>query len=248
MELFKYGKRFPEIKAKTLMMENYIDLSVLPAPPKSSSNLKRVYTNTKINDPTKLFPILGNDQYGDCVMAGTAHSFTVFQGFIGKTFIPNEQDVIDEYFKQTDGEDSGIVMLDFLTWLRKNSVFGEQILGFGKIKDTHNHLMVKQCINIFGGLLTGFNVQRNAQRDFADRKIWTPGPLLNAGHCIATPDYTPKKLINLTWGNTQDGTWAWQDETWDEAYVLVPKEIEDPNFAPGMDKDKFFADLALVTR
>jgi hypothetical protein len=245
--MFKYGKRFPRIKKKTLMMENYIDLSTLPAPPDSSANLQRVYTNTKISDPKILFPIDGNDKKGNCVMCGTAHLFTVYQGFIGKVFIPAAADVIKAYLKRTCGRDKGLVMLDFLTWLRKHSVFGEEILGFGKIRNTHNHLMVKQCIYIFGGLLTGINVQQDAQQDFFDRKIWTPGPLLNEGHCIDTADYTPDILNNLTWGNDQGGTWPWWDLTVDESYVIIPKEVEDPNFAPGMDKDKFLADLAIVT-
>ncbi len=36
----------------------------------------------------------------------------------------------------------------------------------------------------------------------------------------------------LTWGNTQQGTWAWWDECVDEAYAILPQDATKPGFLP----------------
>ena len=50
----------------------------------------------------------------------------------------------------------------------------------------------------------------------------------------------------LTWGNTQQATWAWWDECVDEAYAILPPEAKKPGFAPGFDLAQLQADLSGV--
>jgi len=47
----------------------------------------------------------------------------------------------------------------------------------------------------------------------------------------------------LTWGNTEQATWAWWDECVDEAYTILPPEAQKPGFAPGFNFAQLKADL-----
>jgi hypothetical protein len=50
----------------------------------------------------------------------------------------------------------------------------------------------------------------------------------------------------LTWGNTQQATWAWWDECVDEAFAILPSEAEKSGFAPGFDFAQLQTDLTAV--
>jgi hypothetical protein len=50
----------------------------------------------------------------------------------------------------------------------------------------------------------------------------------------------------LTWGNTQQATWAWWDECVDEAYAILPPQAKKADFAAGFDFTQLEADLADV--
>ena len=70
---------------------------------------------------------------------------------------------------------------------------------------------------MFGGVYLGFQVQQDCLQDFNNHQLWTPGPLLNEGHAVCAVAYDANGVTVLTWGNTQQGTWAWWDECVDEA-------------------------------
>jgi hypothetical protein len=145
----------------------------------------------------------------------------------------------------TGGVDSGLNELDVLNYWRKHAVSNDKIRAFVKI-NTKNHIHIQQAIQLFGGVYLGFQVQRNCIEDFDARKPWTPGPLTNDGHAVFATAYDQKAVTVLTWGNTQQGTWAWWDECVDEAYALLPTEAVDPRFAPGFDVAQLQADLTQV--
>jgi hypothetical protein len=50
----------------------------------------------------------------------------------------------------------------------------------------------------------------------------------------------------LTWGNTQQATWAWWDECVDEAYAILPAQAKASDFDPDFDFAQLQADLAQV--
>ncbi|MEI9934765.1 MAG: hypothetical protein WDM71_07930 [Ferruginibacter sp.] len=93
MPALRFGKHAPKNDYRTLRLKKYLT-SKLPAPPASFDVLSRVYSKLKISDPTKLFPMDGNDKLGDCTIAALAHADTVFNGLIGKKKILAKQDVI----------------------------------------------------------------------------------------------------------------------------------------------------------
>lgn len=247
MRKLKFGKRAPRIDYRTLMFTNYLTPEIAP-PPESFDNLITVSNKIKISDPTKLYPMLGNDRFGDCTIAAMAHARTVYAGLIGWKYIPKECTVTKLYRKLTGGPDTGLVELDVLNYWKKNDFNGEKILAYAKISDLKNHVHIKQAIQLFGGLYLGFNVQENCLSDFSDRTPWTPGKLLNEGHAIFAASYDPDYITVLTWGNTQKGTWDWWDECVDEAYVILPMEAQNPDFAPGFNYQQLETDLTIIAK
>ena len=241
---FRFGKHAPKNDYRTLLLKNYITPK-LAAPPASYDVLAEVYSKLKISDPTKLFPMDGNDTLGDCTIAALAHAITVYNGLTGKKKIAAQADVTKLYMHLTHGVDSGLNELDVLNYWQSNPALGDQILAYAKI-DVKNHTHVQQAIELFGGVYLGFQVQENCIQEFNARKPWTPGPLTNDGHAVYAVAYDNKGVTVLTWGNTQQGTWAWWNECVDEAYAILPPEAKKADFSPGFDFAQLKADLGDV--
>jgi hypothetical protein len=75
---YRFGKHPPKVDYRTLHFRNYA-LPGIAAPPSTYNVLTAsVYPKLKTTDPTKLFPMDGNDTLGDCTIAALAHAETVF--------------------------------------------------------------------------------------------------------------------------------------------------------------------------
>ena len=238
---FRFGKHPPKHDYRTLRFKTYVKAG-LAAPPPSLNNLDRVYANLKVNDPTKLFPIDGNDTLGDCTIAAVAHGVTTYRGLVKRDSIPRAKAVEKLYFHLTGGVDSGLNCLDVMNYWRQNGALGEKIFAYVSI-DPKNHTHIEQAMQIFGGVYLGFQVQQNCVQEFNNHQPWTPGPLTNDGHAVFAVGYDANEVTVLTWGNTQQGTWAWWDECVDEAYAILPQDAKQAGFAPGFDLAQLEADI-----
>jgi len=243
MPNFRFGKHPPRNDYRTLLFKNYV-MKGLAAPPATYNVLTDVYKELKIGqpDPSKLFPMDGNDTLGDCTCAGLAHAITTYNGLVGKQNIMAKAAVVKLYRSLTGGPDTGLNELDVLNYWRKTQVDGTQILAYVKI-DPKNHAHVQQAIQLFGGVYLGFQCQENCQQEFAAKQPWTPGPLTQDGHAVYAVGYDANTVTVLTWGSTQQGTWAWWDECVDEAYAILPPQAKDPQFCPGFNVTQLQADL-----
>lgn len=241
MANFRFGKHPPKVDYRTLQFKNYLKAG-LAAPPATFDVLGNVYAKVKINDPAKLFPMDGNDTVGDCTIAALAHATTVYNGLVETKSIMGKAAVLKVYYHLTGGPDTGLNELDVLNYWQSNKVAKEQILAFVKI-DAKNHTHVQQAVQMFGGVYIGFQVQQDCLQDFNDHKAWTPGPFLNEGHAVYAVGYDANGVTVLTWGSTQQGTWAWWDECVDEAYAILPPQAKTPGFAPGFDFAQLETDL-----
>ena len=241
---YRFGKHPPKQDYRTLRLKDYLKPALAPPPPAYTA-LTSVYHQLGSSDPTMLFPMDGNDTYGDCTIAALAHAITVYCGLVGNRNIMASQDVVKLYMQLAGGVDSGLNELQVLNYWQSQPVSGDKILAFAKI-DMKNHTHVQQAIQLFGGVYLGFQVQQNTIQQFDARQPWTPGPLLQDGHAVYAVAYDATGVTVLTWGNTQQGTWAWWDESVDEAYAILPPQAEQPNFAPGFDFAQLQSDLAAV--
>jgi hypothetical protein len=241
MANFRFGKHPPVTDYRTLRFTNYLK-SDLAKPPATFSVLDRVYKGLGLNDPTKLYPMDGNDTYGDCTIAAAAHAITTWRGMMKKDSIPGTKAVEKLYFHLTGGADTGLNELNVLNSWRQNGALGEKMLAFATI-DPKNHTHIQQAIQLFGGVYLGFQVQENCIQEFNAHKPWTPGTLTNDGHAVFAVGYDQHNVTVLTWGNTQLGTWAWWDECVDEAYAILPVEAKTAGFCPGFNVTQLEADL-----
>jgi len=241
---YRFGKHPPKVDYRTLRFQTYLT-SQLPPPPASYNVLTGLYQKVGISDPTKLFPMDGNDTLGDCTIAALAHAITVFRGLLSKHTIMTKQAVVKLYQHLTGGPDTGLNELDVLNYWRQNKVSGDEILAYIAVSPK-NHTHVQQAIKLFGGVYLGFQVQQNCVQEFDAHQPWTPGPLTNDGHAVVAVAYDQNGVTVLTWGNTQQATWAWWDECVDESYAILPPEAKSPAFAPGFDLAQLQADLQAV--
>ena len=241
---YRFGKHPPQNDYRTLRFKDYVTAALAPPPP-TYNVLTNVYAKLNVNNPATLFPMDGNDTLGDCTCAGLAHAITTYSGLIGTKTIMPQAAVVKLYRHLTGGPDTGLNELDVLNYWRQNSVDGVKILAYVKI-DPKNHTNVEQAIRLFGGVYLGFQVQQNAVQEFDAHQPWTPGPLTEDGHAVFAVAYDTNGVTVLTWGNTQQATWAWWDECVDEAYAILPPEAKNPAFAPGFNLTQLQTDLANV--
>ena len=244
MPSYRFGKHPPKRDYRTLRFKDYLTATLAPPPP-SLNLLSRVYDGTHTRNPATLFPMDGNDTIGDCTIAALAHAITTYRGMVGLKHIMTKQNVVKLYYHLTGGVDSGLNELDVLNYWRQNAVDKDEILAFVSI-DPKNHTHVEQAMQLFGGVYLGFQVQQNCVQEFDAHQPWTPGPLTNDGHAVYAVGYDQNAVTVLTWGNTQQGTWAWWDECVDEAYAILPPEAHDPKFAPGYNLAQLQTDLGGV--
>lgn len=240
----RFGKLPPKIDYRTLMFQRYIRDDI-PTPPEKYEALDRVTTNLMDKNISFLFPMDANDQLGTCTIAGAAHAVTLYHGLISQRDIPPEKEVVRIYNHLTGGVDSGLAMLDVLNYWRRTGMFNNQIVAFMRV-NAHNHTHIKQAINLFGGIYMGFQVPEQCMEQFNDKKPWTIGKLMYAGHAVHVTGYDKEGVNVLTWGATQRGLWSWWDYCVDECYAILPPEAREPNFAPGFDFEKLQEDLAEV--
>lgn len=242
---YRFGKHPPKKDYRTLRLANYLTPALAP-PPASYDVLPNVYQKLNKSDPTKLFPMDGNDTLGDCTIAALAHAVTAFRGLIGKEKIWSKQSVVKLYLHLSGGIDSGLNELDVLNYWQSHPASGDKILAFVSI-DVKNHTHVRQAIELFGGVYLGFQVQENCIQEFDARQPWVPGPLTREGHAVFAVAYDATGLTVLTWGNTQKATWSWLDECVDEAYAILPPEAKKSDFAAGLNFAQLQADLEAVS-
>lgn len=240
---YRFGKHPPKVDYRTLRLRDYT--ANLAAPPAAVNTLARVYDKLQTSNPATLFPMDGNDTIGDCTIAALAHAVTTYHGMVGKKDIMTKKAVVKLYYHLTGGVDSGLNELDVLNYWKQHSVARDKILAFASIAPK-NHTHIQQAIQIFGGVYLGFQVQENCVQEFDNHQPWTPGPLTNEGHAVFAVAYDQVGVTVLTWGNTQQATWAWWDECVDEAYAILPPEAKNANFAPGFNIAQLEADLSDV--
>jgi hypothetical protein len=197
-------------------------------------------------------PMFANDQYGDCVMAGRAHQTLRFELAEQKKVITiSDEDVTRDYFRETGGADSVLVVLDSLTaWRTDGWLVGTanyKIQAFSEL-DLTNHDEVKQAIVLDIGVGLGLGLPISAQRQFETGKPWDvvlgPRGAVNSwgGHYVFVSGYTPLGPVCVTWGRKQQMTWKFFTTCCDEAYAIVDERDPFVKNSP-VDLDKLQAIL-----
>jgi hypothetical protein len=190
----------------------------------------------------------GNDDYGDCVYASSAHMTQIATANESTEVIPSDADVVREYLAFTGGRDNGANILDALkSWRKKgdSGLWGQPLWAFVAIDPT-NHEQLQQAISILGAVKFGVDLPtgwRNAD-------IWDldgrPGSW--GGHDVCALGYDSKYVYVYTWGEKVPVTYPAIDEYVSEAHaLLLPAWIARDAISPsGFDLAALHDDLFAV--
>ena len=219
--VFKLGKADPKTDKRNLLFQSVLRASA-PTVPKSY--------DFDIAHPGIPTPMFANDMYGDCVIAGRAHQTLRFEKIEqGSILMIKDKTVLSEYFRESGGADSGLVVLDSLSeWRKKGWKIGKhtyKIQAYAQLAEG-NHLEIRQAIYADIGIGIGVQLPLSAQKQIQTGQPWdvTSGPDAKpgswGGHYVHVPGYNVHGPVCVTWGRKQQMTWKWFDKYCDEAYAI----------------------------
>lgn len=218
----RLGKKDYEHDDRTVMMARFLT----PV---------RVPSNYDFDKRRRPFPLKmwKNDELGDCVIVGRANQQLRLERVEQRrTISMRDVDVVNEYFRESGGQDSGLVMLySMRSWRNEGwTVNGRQyqIAAYGEI-EPQDLDQLRAAIYILHGVQYGFSLPIAAQR-MTDQGVWDyngetgsewqPGSW--GGHCVYGKAYrTNEEFPILTWGREVIVTGNFIRKYCDEAWAVV---------------------------
>ncbi|MDE2102623.1 MAG: hypothetical protein KGL39_35585 [Patescibacteria group bacterium] len=245
----------PERQARLLRLRNYLNSSLLPAPPPSTNHRAGI-----------VWPMMANDTTGDCTIACVGHMIQEWTTLNGVSLVLTDQQVLATYSAltgydprqtQPDGSnptDKGAVITDVLDAWRQSGIQGNQLGAYVSLGVT-NHADVIEAVYLFGSIDCGVNLPAAWQgADVWDAPSrwhlfhrWAPGSW--GGHCVPIVDYDAQYLYAVSWGQVVPVSYAAWDMYFSEAYALLDMAwFNGQKVAPnGFDLEALTADLQAVT-
>lgn len=173
--------------------------------------------------------VLGNDQYGDCGVAGLQHLFMADAADTGKTeAFPTEDQTVAYYLDYTQGQDGGVVLSDYLAHVRQNGYYGHTVSAYAPV-NVHDVPTLQFAIWAYDAAYTGIAVTQQMQKDFQIGEPWTleslESPVLG-GHCIPIVGYDSQYLYAITWGEVQAIAYSAWHYMAEEAWAVITGELD----------------------
>jgi hypothetical protein len=203
--------------------------------------------------------MLGNDNYGDCVEAGTAHE-TMLWNIENGISVPFTDATVLRFYTELTGfdvndpnSDQGTDMSDAVKYRQKTGIADDAgtrhtigaYLGL-KVGDTTE---LATAAYIFGAVGFGFNFPASAMDQFNAGKPWdiVKGSAIDGGHYVPVVGRTANgNFVVVTWGQLQEMTPAFAKKYMDEGFAAVSSELLNiSGISPeGLDLATLNADLA----
>lgn len=196
--------------------------------------------------------MLGNDYYGDCGIAGDAHTCMAAAwlggelpvGSLTNPGLPTYNQATTTYFtyegspqpsnfqwSEDNGYDNGVDLGQYLLWRTKNKMGPlAEIGGFAQIDDFGE--MYEGAFAVFGAVYVGIMVNSEMMADVQNTPwtAWTSTATdWEGGHCVVHVYRDPTWGKAVTWGGLINFSW----ENWrairEEAYVIfTPAQMAAP--------------------
>lgn len=250
MPIFKLGKHRPKIDSRTLQFGKYLTTEL--APPPATINWTKPVAN---------WPMMGNDQYGDCTCAAAGHMIEEWTANTGTIEIPPESVILQAYNHFAHGNaDAGANMLDVLKYWRKTGIGGDKIDAFAQL-EPQNNLQLQDAVSIFGNCYIGLALPNFAvapNTNFLNIPWLVPAggatgnaaPNPNNGHCVPAVAYDQRFIYVVTWGALKSMSWQFYNAYADEAFAVLSNDWinKQVGTAPsGFDMTTLQQDLTAVT-
>ena len=181
--------------------------------------------------PVPAFPnwnVLANDRLGDCGIAGLQHLMEAAATDTHETETwPTDQQAADYYLKFTGGQDTGVVLSQFLAYVRKHGYYGHTVTAFAPVR-MHDVATLTSAVWLYDAAYCGINVTQAMMDAFGQGEPWTlamtQGPPIG-GHCIPLVAYDPAFLTAISWGAVQKIEYAAWHAMSEEAWAVIPGEL-----------------------
>lgn len=203
-----------------------------------------------------LAAVLGNDQYGDCTIAGMLHliytwlaNVAAMQGLPApRVFTTDEATRL--YFLLTGGPDNGLDLETVLKYFQQqgwvDAAGVTHKIGPYLAIDPTNPTELQEAIEGYGGVYAGVNLPSGWENNTSKWDVNAGYSV--GGHCIAPNDYDPNGLYSSSWGMEIPTTYAGFAQYCDEAYVILSPDWDSPGKAPnGLDVAALQAALEAIT-
>jgi hypothetical protein len=194
--------------------------------------------------------MLGNDQYGDCGVAGLEHVFMAAAKDVNNTeTFPTDEQAVSYYLKYTKGQDTGVVLSQYLAYVRKNGYYGKKVQAYAPVA-VHDVPTLQTAVWLYDAVYTGITVTDQMMTDFDDDKPWTMESTegeVDGGHCVPIVGYDSQYLYIVTWGKIQPVAYpAWHQMS-SEAWAIMVGELSVGD-GHGINWAALEADLNLVAK
>jgi hypothetical protein len=221
MATFKLGKHLPNFDMRTLAFGKYLTAQLPPAP-----------AAVDYSKPVPSWPMMGNDNYGDCTCAAAGHMIEEWTANTSTEKTLSDAQILAAYNHFAKGNaDAGANMLDVLKYWRKTGIGGDKITAFAQL-EPKNDGQVRDAVHIFGNCYIGVALPNFAVAPGTDflKNPWVvppQGPVGNAapnpqnGHCIPAVGYDSRNLYVVTWGALKPMSWQFYDAYMDEAFAVL---------------------------
>jgi hypothetical protein len=240
----KLGMKEWRPEAIKLKFSDFINRSELPKVPAT-------YGHVKTNDVP--WGMLGNDQYGDCVLAGACHEIMTW-ALATHHQLPsfNTQTIVSQYLNLAGGKDDGLDPISTAKWRVTTGIEDDggsfhKVKAFASVNRDHD---LDVAAHTFGVCGCGFYLPESAQTEFVSGKPWadTSGKPVG-GHYVPLVGRNSKGLrFVVTWGRLQAVTEAFWKKYFIGAVAYFSLEyMEASGFSPeGVKEAELDAALAAL--
>jgi len=241
--MIKLGKKEYKPDKRDLKFRDYV--TVLPTPPKQFGHY------TLVND----WSMLGNNAYGDCVIAGGMHETMLWtkEGSIEVEF--DENQAITQYHTICGSGDPGCDVRSVLGYRQKTGFYDVNKkyhkIGAYVALDQSNLNEIMEATYIFNAIGIGFEFPDYAMTQFDNGQPWEveSGGTIEGGHYVCVVGYDGEYFYVVTWGAIQKMSYDFFTKYVDESWALLSTEmLNNAGLTPeGFNNAQLAADLAAIT-
>lgn len=191
----------------------------------------------------------GNSDYGDCGVAGLKHGLQAAASDTSENeSFPTADQVVSYYLNYTGGQDSGVVLSDFLAHVQQNQFYGHTVSAYAPVSVSDVNTLL-YAINAYDFAYVGVTVTQAMMNAAQGEPPWTwtleeaQGDSIG-GHCIPVVGYDSSFLYAVTWGQVVRIAYPAWHQMGDEAWCLLTGELTSAQGdGHGLNLDALKADL-----
>ena len=168
--------------------------------------------------------VLGNDTYGNCGVCGIEHGLMAAAADTGEAEqFPAAQDCVSYYLAYDGGQDNGVVLSQFLAYVRANGYYGHAVQAYAPVA-VQDVPTLKFATWAYDFAYLGIRVTQAMMDAFTAGQPWTAATAQGdtlGGHCVPAVGYDDQYLTVVTWGKLQQVAWPAWHAIGEEAWALI---------------------------